>query len=122
MVRWAKVSRSGYYAWRSRKPSLRDKDNNKLLDIIKQIHKKSNKTYGSTRIVREVRKKGIKANHKRIKRIMKENDIRGKARRKYKATTYSDHDMPVAENILNRNFTAERPGQKMVSDITYPYG
>ncbi|WP_074573583.1 IS3 family transposase [Selenomonas ruminantium] len=70
-------------------------------------------------MVREVRKKGIKANHKRIERIMKENGIKGKARRKYKATTYSDHDMPVAANVLNRNFTAERPGQKMVSDITY---
>ena len=102
MVRWAKVSKSGYYAWRSRKSSLRDKANNELLDTIKKIHEKSNKTYGSTRIVREIRKKGINANHKRIERIMKENGIKGKARRKYKATTYSDHDMPVAENILNR--------------------
>lgn len=119
MVRWAKVSKSGYYAWRSRKPSLRDKANSELLDIIKKIHEKSNKTYGSTRIVQEVRKKGIKANHKRIERIMQENGIKGKARRKYKAPTYSDHDMPVAENILNSNFTAEHPGQKMVSDITY---
>lgn len=119
MVRWAKVSKSGYYVWRSRKPSLRDKANNELLDTIKKIHEKSNETYGSTRIVREIRKKGINANHKRIERIMKENGIKGKARRKYKATTYSDHDMPVAENILNRNFMAEHPGQKMVSDITY---
>ena len=119
MVRWANVSRSSYYAWRSRKPSLRDKGNDELLGIIKQIHQKSNKTYGSTRIVREVRKRGIKANHKRIERIMKEHGIRGKACRKYKATTYSDHDMPVAANILGRNFAAEHPGQKMVSDITY---
>lgn len=50
---------------------------------------------------------------------MKENGIHGKARRKYKATTYSGHDMPVAENVLNRNFVAEHPGKKMVSDITY---
>lgn len=90
-----------------------------MLDVIKKIHEKSNKTYGSTRIVQEVRKKGIKANHKRIERIMQENGIKGKARHKYKVTTYSNHDMPVAENILNRNFTAEHPGQKMVSDITY---
>ncbi len=114
MVRWANVSRSGYYAWRSRKPSLRDKGNDELLGIIKQIHQKSNKTYGSTRIVREVRKRGIKANHKRIERIMKEHGIRGKACRKYKATTYSDHDMPVAANILGRNFAAEHLGPKMV--------
>lgn len=55
--------------------------------------------------------------------IMKENGIKGKARRKYKATTYSDHDMPVAENILNRNFMAERPGQKNGQRYNlYPYG
>jgi putative transposase len=46
-------------------------------------------------------------------------DIRAKARRKYKATTYSDHDLPVAANVLDRDFAAERPGEKMVSDITY---
>ena len=107
MVRWANVSRSGFYAWLSRKPSPRDKSNDELLHIIKQIHEKSNKTYGSVRIFRKLRKKGIKVNHKRVERIMKEN------------TTYSDHDMPVAENVLNRNFSAEHPGKKMVSDITY---
>ena len=119
MVRWAKVSRSGFYAWLSRKPSSRDNSNDELLSIIRQIHEKSNKTYGSVRMVKELRKKGIRVNHKRVERIMKENNIHGKARRKYKATTYSDHDMPVAENILNRNFSAKHPGKKMVSDITY---
>ena len=119
MVRWAKVSRSGFYAWLSRKPSPRDKSNDELLSIIKQIHEKSNKTYGSVRMVKELRQRGIRVNHKRVERIMKENGIYGKARRKYKATTYSGHDMPVAENVLNRNFAAEHPGKKMVSDITY---
>jgi len=119
MVRWAKVSRSGFYAWLSRKPSPRDNSNDELLRIIKEIHEKSNKTYGSIRIVKELRKRGIRANHKRVERVMRENGIRGKARRKYKATTYSGHDMPVAENVLNRNFAAEHPGKKMVSDITY---
>jgi len=119
MVRWAKVSRSGFYAWLSRKPSPRDNSNDELLRIIMQIHEKSNKTYGSVRVVKELRKIGIKVNHKRVECIMKENGIHGKARRKYKATTYSGHDMPVAENVLNRNFIAEHPGKKMVSDITY---
>lgn len=50
---------------------------------------------------------------------MRENAIRAKARHKYKATTYSDHDLPVAANVLNRDFAAEHPGEKMVSDITY---
>ena len=58
-------------------------------------------------------------NHKRVERIMRENGMRSKSHKKYKATTNSKHNLPVAENILNRNFTAHRPGQKMVSDITY---
>ena len=58
-------------------------------------------------------------NHKRVERIMRENGIRSKSHKKYKATTNSKHNLPVAENILNRDFTAHRPGQKMVSDITY---
>ena len=119
MVRWAKVSRSGYYAWLRHKPSLRDKNNTELLQLIQQIHEENHRTYGSTRITRALRDNGHPVNHKRVERIMRENDIRAKARRKYKATTYSDHDLPVAENVLSRDFIAEHPGEKMVSDITY---
>ena len=119
MVRWAKVSRSGYYAWLRRKPSLRDKTNTELLQLIQQIHEENHKTYGATRITRALRDNGYPVNHKRVERIMRENAIRVKARRKYKATTYSDHDLPVAANVLDRDFAAERPGEKMVSDITY---
>ena len=60
-----------------------------------------------------------KVNHKRVERIMKENGIRSKVARKFKATTNSKHSLPVAENILNRDFSADKPNQKMVSDITY---
>lgn len=119
MVRWARVSRSGFYAWLRRKPSLRDQNNDKLLHQIQKIHEESYYTYGSTRITRKLRDNGHSVNHKRVERIMRENDIRAKTQRKYKATTYSDHDLPVAENLLNRDFTAEHPGEKMVSDITY---
>lgn len=119
MVCWAKVSRSGYYTWLHRKPSLRDITNAELLQLIQKIYDENHHTYGSTRITRELRDTGHPVNHKRVERIMRENDIRAKARRKYKATTYSDHDLPVAENVLNRGFVAEHPGEKMVSDITY---
>jgi putative transposase len=119
MVRWSKVSRSGFYAWLRRKPSLRDKTNADLLQQIQKIHDENHRTYGSTRITRELRDNGYLVNHKRVERIMRENSLRAKARRKFKATTYSDHDLPVNENLLDRDFTADPPGKKMVSDITY---
>ncbi len=76
--------------------------------------------FGSVKITREINKKSKKPiNHKRVERIMSENGIKSKVSKKFKATTNSNHNLPVAENILNRDFTADRPNQKMVSDITY---
>ncbi len=83
MVRWAKVSRSGFYAWLRRKPSLRDKTNADLLQQIQKIHDENHHTYGSTRITRELRNNGYPVNHKRVERIMCEIDFRAKARRKF---------------------------------------
>jgi putative transposase len=117
MVRWAKVSRSGFYAWLRRKPSLRDKTNADLLQQIQKIYEENHRTYGSTRITRKLRDNGYLVNHKCVERIMRENLLRTKARRKFKATTYSDHDLPVNENLFDRDFTAEHPGEKMCSGI-----
>ena len=77
-------------------------------------------TYGGRRITHKISRESEKlVNHKRIERIMRENGIRSKSHKKYKATTNSRHNLPVAENILNRSFDTDRLGQKMVSDITY---
>ena len=93
-------------------------ENESLLKEIIRIHEESRGTYGTRKITHEINRKSEKpVNHKRIERIMRENGIQSKSHRKYKATTNSGHNLPVAENILNRNFTADRPGQKMVSDI-----
>lgn len=67
----------------------------------------------------EIRRSGKTVNHKRLERIMKKEGIRSKVARKFKTTTNSKHTLPVAENILNREFTAASPNQKMASDITY---
>lgn len=120
MVQWAQVSSSGYYDWLHRKLCKRAVENTALLNEIRQIHEASHHTYGSKRItimLNRGRKEPI--NHKRVERIMHENGIFAKTKRKYKATTYSDHDLPVAPNVLNRDFLADQPGKKMVSDITY---
>ena len=120
MAQWLQVSKSGYYAWRKRSKSLRCMENETLLKEIIQIHEASRNTYGGRKITHEINRKSEKpVNHKRVERIMRENDIRSKSHKKYKATTNSRHSLPVAENILNRDFAADRPGQKMVSDITY---
>ena len=120
MARWLQVSKSGYYAWKKRSKSLRCKDNEALLKEIKQIHEASHGTYGSRKITHEINRNTAKpVNHKRVERIMHENGIVSKSHKKYKATTNSKHKLPVAENILNRDFSVDRPGQKMVSDITY---
>lgn len=120
MAQWLQVSKSGYYAWRKRSKSLRCVENESFLKEIIRIHEASRGTYGGRKITHEINR-GLEkpVNHKRIERIMRENGIRSKSHRKYKATTNSGHNLPVAENILDRDFTADRPGQKMVSDITY---
>ena len=103
-----------------KKASARQLENRSLLEQIRRIHEASRGTYGSKKITHEVnRKSDEQFNHKRIERIMRENGIQSKVRKKYKAATNSKHSLPAAENILNRDFKADRPGQKMVSDITY---
>ena len=120
MAQRLRVSKSGYYAWRKRSKSLRCIENEALLQETIGIHEASRNTYGGRKITHEINRRSEKpVNHKRIERIMRENGIRSKSHKKYKATTNSRHDLPVAENILNRNFDADRPGQKIVSDITY---
>lgn len=113
------VSRSGYYAWENRPKSARTKANEKLLIQISKIHQESNRSYGRIKITKTLQNKGQKVNHKRVERLMKQAGIRSKVAKKFKATTDSKHSLPVAENILSRNFKADKPNQKMVSDITY---
>lgn len=112
------VSRSGYYAW-ERPKSVRDIENEALKEQIKLIHEKTKQTYGSRKITKELHRKGKLVNHKRVERLMKQQGLRSKVAKKYKATTNSNHHLPVAKNILNRQFKAKRPNIKMVSDITY---
>jgi len=114
------VSRSGYYAWLKRKPSLRDIEEMELLELIKKIFKNHYKRYGSPRIWRDlVEDFHRKISRKRVERLMRKHGIRAKGKKKWVNTTDSRHDYPVSENLLNRDFKADYPGQKWVSDITY---
>ena len=114
------MSRSSYYAWDIRPESDRSKENKSLLGKINNIYNKSKKVFGSIKVTRMINKESKNpVNHKRVERIMSQNGIRSRVTKKFKATTNSNHKLPVAENILNRNFSVDKPNEKMVSDITY---
>src|SRR5258706_2646567 len=120
MSRMLGVSSSAYYAWLSRQPSARERADATLLDRIQHVYKDSRGTYGSPRIVPALRAKGIACNHKRVERLMRVNAIQGISRRRKRLTTTdSKHKLPVAPNVLNRDFTASAPNQKWLGDITY---
>jgi len=113
------VTRSSYYAWKSRQPSQRDRDTQILIEHIRRIHKLSRKTYGSPRVHAELRAKGLICNRKRVARLMRQEGIQGRRKRRKAATTDSKHPYPVAPNLLNRQFEAQVPNEKWVADITY---
>ena len=113
MCHLLKVSRSGYYQWRKRQPSARKMADEELVEEIKEIFAESGQTYGSPRIHIELRERGIRCGRKRVERLMRENGLKvALKRRKRVTTTDSDHHFPVAANLLDRNFTAQKPNEK----------
>jgi transposase InsO family protein len=113
------VSPSGFYAWRKRPPSTRAKKDEQLKVLIKAAFDESRKTYGSPRIHEDLRDDhGEKVGRNRVIRLMQAEGIRARPRKRFKCTTMSDHDQPVAANILDREFKAEAPNQRWVGDTT----
>jgi transposase InsO family protein len=119
MCRALEVSPAGYYRWRSRKPPKRAEENERLVERIKAVHAASRGIYGSPKVYRKLRREGLRVNHKRVERLMKEEGIKAKRVKKSRRTTDSRHSLPVAENVLGREFTASGPGEVWTSDITY---
>jgi len=113
------IARSAYYGWKKRLPSQREKDNQVLIGHIRRIHKLSRKIYGSPRVYFQLKKQGIACSPKRVARLMRQDHLYGRRTHRKVHTTDSQHTFPVAENLLNRKFEAERPNQKWVADITY---
>lgn len=119
LCRTLDVSPSGYYSWLKRPDSPRQKEEARLVIEIKAAHKRTRETYGPERLQTDLAKHGVQVGVHRIKRIRKEHGIRCKQVKKFKATTNSNHSLPVAENLLEQNFAAEAPNQVWVTDITY---
>ncbi len=113
------VSRSGYYKWTNKKKGMREIQNEALLIAIKSSHHKVRESYGSPRIHAELVSNGIECGKNRVARLMKDHQIMARARRKFKATTNSKHNLPVAPNLLAQNFLSRGPGKIWTSDITY---
>lgn len=119
MCRVLGVSKSGYYAWLERPESERTRANRSLVSRIRVSHQRSRKSYGSPRITDDLNDSGVPCGRHRVARLMQEQGIRAKTVKKYKATTNSKHTLPVAPNLLSRQFTVSRPNRVWVSDITY---
>ncbi len=109
----------GYYAWRKRPESKRKKENQQIVEEIKEIHKQSRNTYGSPRMYAELKKQNIACSENRVARLMRLHQIAAKRKRRFVVTTDSKHDLPVAENTLNQDFQATQANEKWVTDITY---
>ena len=119
MARTLSVSASGYYARQRRPISKHDRDEMRLEIEIKAADRRTKQTYGPERLQCDLAGHGIRVGICRIKKLRTRLGIRCKQKRKFKATTYSKHNLPVAENLLNQQFQVNEPNKVWVSDITY---
>jgi len=113
------VSQSGYYAWVNRPASAHQREDMVLLVHIRASFYESNETYGSPRMVHELREKGFDVGRRRVARLMRENGLKARIKRRFRRTTDSRHEYPVTDNVLDRAFTATAPNQKWGVDISY---
>lgn len=113
------IKRSSYYSWLNRPESKHKQDDEILAGHIRRVFEESRKTYGVRRIKAQLNKENIPCGRHKISRLMRENNIHSRLKRKFKATTYSDHEYPVAPNLLEQDFSTTRPYEKWVGDITY---
>lgn len=119
MGRVLHVSRSGYYAWRRREPAARSHRRMALRTAIRQAHESSRRTYGSPRVTAALKQRGVACCVNTVARIMRDDGLAAKIRRRFKVTTDSSHDLPTAPNRLDRCFERGRPNEAWVSDITF---
>lgn len=114
------VSRSGYHAWRGRKPSARQQANTRLLEEIQQLREGLQRCYGSPRLTRELQSRGHSCSENRIARLMQEHDLRAQAPPRFvPRTTDSQHDLPIAPNRLAERCAPDGPNQVWLQDFTY---
>ena len=112
------VGQSGYFAWRSRPACRRQHDDMVLLAHVRSAFALSNGTYGSPRMRRELQDAGLVVGRRRVARLMRDNGLQARQKRRFKQTTDSRHAWPVAPNLLDQDFTATAPDKKWGADIS----
>ena len=113
------VTRSAFYDWLNRPESVRSREDRQLGEKVKKIHEKSREIYGARRIRQELVEDGEPISRTRVGRLMKQQGLESKSKRKFKATTNSNHGRPVAPNLLDREFLVDQPDTVYAGDITY---
>lgn len=119
MCRFLQVSQSAYYGWLHRVPSFREQEDEQLSGIVKNVFEKSRNTYGTRRLKIAMFHQGRSVGRRRIGRLMKEAGLVCKTKRRFKVTTNSKHNLPIAPNYLDRQFSIDQINQVYVGDITY---
>ena len=112
------VSRAGFYAWLARPESKRSAEDRRLAVLVRAAHDESRRTYGSPRVHVELAAQGERVGRKRVVRLMRQEGLKARVRRRYRCTTMSEHDQPIAPNLLAREFQAEAPNRRWVGDTT----
>ena len=118
MCRALRVSSAGFYAWKRRPPSEHTKEDERLRVLIGASFNESDKNYGSPRIHRDLLAAGKRVGRNRVIRLMQGDKIVARVKRRYRSTTNSDHEQPIAPNLLDRKFEADAPNQRWVGDTT----
>jgi putative transposase len=118
LCRCLRVTRSGFYAWQARPESERARRDRQLKVLVQASFATSKGRYGSPRIYRDLLEQRERVSRKRVIRLMQEEKLHARRRKRFASTTMSAHDLPVAANLLNREFTANAPDQRWVGDTT----
>jgi len=118
LCRCMRVTRSGFYGWRDRPESAHAKRDRQLKVLVHASFAASQGRYGSPRIHEDLLEQQERVSRKRVIRLMQEEQLKARQRKRFTCTTMSDHDLPIADNLLDRQFTAEAPNQRWVGDTT----
>ena len=118
LCRWLDVTRSGFYAWRGRPESTHTRDDRRLKVLVRASFEASKQRYGSPRVHEDLLEQDEYVSRTRVVRLMQEDGLKARLRKRYKLTTMSDHDQPVAANLLDRQFEADGPNQWWIGDTT----
>ncbi len=118
LCRWLGVTPSGFYAWRQRPESTHEREDRRLKVLVQASFAESKQRYGSPRIHEDLIEQDEQVSRKRVIRLMQEGGLKARTRKRFTLTTMSDHDQPVAANLLDRQFDAAAPNQRWVGDTT----